>query len=306
MSIVKQNMNLHWIAVDWGTTNLRVWAMDKKGRIIEKKSSKKGLIFIEKRNFEKTLTKLINPWIKNKKHIPIISCGMVGSKHGWKDVGYNKVPCTPINKKSIQKILIKNKHFSFYIIKGLCQYAPYDVMRGEETQIAGFIYKNPNFNGVICLPGTHCKWVKFSNGKVLNFTTFMTGELFSLITEQSILKYSSYNKKINDKIFSKSFNESMTKSYSFLSSLFQIRAKNLLVKKFNNHSRSIILGFLLGMELASIRKMIGKKNVAIIGSPINTIFYEKALSSLKINTVKVDSEKITLRGLFLVYQNIKH
>ena len=52
--------------------------------------------------------------------------------------------------------------------------------------------------------------------------------------------------------------------------------------------------------------MIGKKNVAIIGSPINTIFYEKALSSLKINTVKVDSEKITLRGLFLVYQNIKH
>ena len=187
MSIVKQNMNLHWIAVDWGTTNLRVWAMDKKGRIIEKKSSKKGLIFIKERNFEKTLTKLINPWIKNKKYIPIISCGMVGSKQGWKDVGYNKVPCTPINTKSIQKILIKNKRFSFYIIKGLCQYTPYDVMRGEETQIAGFIYKNPNFNGVICLPGTHCKWVKFSNGKVLNFKTFMTGELFSLITEQSIL-----------------------------------------------------------------------------------------------------------------------
>ena len=52
--------------------------------------------------------------------------------------------------------------------------------------------------------------------------------------------------------------------------------------------------------------MIGKKNVAIIGSPINTKLYEKALSSLKINTVKVDSEKITLRGLFLVYKNIKH
>ena len=103
MSIVKQNMNLHWIAVDWGTTNLRVWAMDNKGQIIEKKSSKKGLIFIKERNFEKTLTKLINPWIKNKKYIPIISCGMVGSKQGWKDVGYNKVPCTPINTKSIQK-----------------------------------------------------------------------------------------------------------------------------------------------------------------------------------------------------------
>ena len=60
------------------------------------------------------------------------------------------------------------------------------------------------------------------------------------------------------------------------------------------------------MELASIRKMIGKKNVAIIGSPINTIFYEKALNYLKIKNVKVDSEKITLRGLFLVYKNIKH
>ena len=98
---MKQNKHIHWIAVDWGTTNLRIWAMDKNGRIIDKKSSKKGLKFIKERDFEKTLTILISPWIKNTKNMPIISCGMVGSKQGWKDVGYIKVPSTPINTKSI-------------------------------------------------------------------------------------------------------------------------------------------------------------------------------------------------------------
>ena len=303
---MKQNKHIDWIAVDWGTTNLRIWAMDKNGRIIDKKSSKKGLKFIKEREFENTLTTLNKPWIINTKNIPIISCGMVGSKQGWKDVGYIKVPSKPINSKSIQKITIKDKRFFFYIVKGLSQNKPYDVMRGEETQIAGFIYENPNFNGIICLPGTHSKWVRFNKGKILNFTTFMTGELFSLITEHSILKYSIYNKKINDKVFSSSLKEAMSQSYSLLSSLFKIRAKNLLVKKFSNHARSTILGFLLGMELSTIQKIIGKKNVVIIGSPINAFLYEKALSSLKIKTVKVDSEKITLRGLFLVYKKLKH
>jgi phosphonate metabolism protein PhnN/1,5-bisphosphokinase (PRPP-forming) len=78
---------------------------------------------------------------------------------------------------------------SVHVAPGLRQGKPADVMRGEETQIAGFLALNPNWDGVICLPGTHSKWVHISAGEVVSFQTFLTGEMFALLSQASVLRH---------------------------------------------------------------------------------------------------------------------
>ena len=81
------------------------------------------------------------------------------------------------------KVKTKNKNLDFYIVKGLSQKNPYEVIRGEETQVLGYLNHNKTFSGFICLPGTHSKWIKVSNGKLIKFKTYMTGELYEIISK---------------------------------------------------------------------------------------------------------------------------
>ena len=75
------------------------------------------------------------------------------------------------------------------VIGGPAPDKPADVMRGEETQIAGFFFENQGFDGVLCLPGTHSKWVQISAGEIVSFRTFMTGEIFALLADRSVLRH---------------------------------------------------------------------------------------------------------------------
>ena len=90
----------------------------------------------------------------------------------------------------------------------MSQSKPADVMRGEETQISGYLAQNPNFNGSICLPGTHTKWVQISAGEIVSFRTFMTGELFNIISKHSILRHS-VDEGWDEKAFLESVSEGM-------------------------------------------------------------------------------------------------
>ena len=137
---------------------------------------------------------------------------MIGSKQGWIEASYQKTPCNLNNIKFISPS-VRDNRFSIKIFSGISQSNGPDVMRGEETQIAGFLYDNPNFNGSICLPGTHSKWVKIKNGNIINFKTFMTGELFEIISKNSVLIHSVTSNKILKNELLKAVNE-ILKSYS--------------------------------------------------------------------------------------------
>ena len=132
------------------------------------------------------MVKAIEPWLDNKYKIEVLASGMIGSKQGWIEVPYKKTPCNLNNIKFIFPS-VRDNRFSIKIFSGISQSNNPDVMRGEETQIAGFLYDDPNFNGSICLPGTHSKWVQIENGNIVNFKTFMTGELFEIISKKSFL-----------------------------------------------------------------------------------------------------------------------
>ena len=165
-----------WIAVDWGTSHLRAWRMGRQDQVIERKVSDAGMGGLAPSEFAPALEGLVGPL-----DVPVVACGMVGSRQGWAEAPYFTTPCAPPDAAGATRV------GHVHILPGVRQLDPADVMRGEETQIAGFLAAAPSFDGVICLPGTHTKWVHISAGEIVSFRTAMTGELFALLRDGSVL-----------------------------------------------------------------------------------------------------------------------
>ena len=162
-----------WIAVDWGTSNLRAWAIDDEGRTIANAASEAGMARLSRDAFEPTLLSVIDGWLASGK-TRVLACGMVGARQGWMEAPYASVPCTPVTQTIAPEC--RDPRLEMHILAGIRQLHPPDVMRGEETQIAGVLLRQPGFEGVICLPGTHTKWAEIAGGIITRFRTFMTGE----------------------------------------------------------------------------------------------------------------------------------
>ena len=179
-----------WIAADWGTTHMRAWAIGKEGEILAYRESNEGMKDLQQNEFEPVLLRLIESWLDNTKITTVMSCGMVGAKQGWVETPYLKTPCVPIDNNQLTTANTLDKRIIVHLVPGVMQNHPADIMRGEETQIAGFINKNQDFNGVVCLPGTHSKWVNIDEGQIISFKTFMTGELFGVISNHTLIRHS--------------------------------------------------------------------------------------------------------------------
>jgi len=228
--------------------------------------------------------------------IEILASGMVGSKQGWMEAPYQKTPCNLNNIEFISPN-VRDKRFSFKIFSGISQINEPDVMRGEETQIAGFLYDNPNFSGSICLPGSHSKWVKIENGNIINFKTFMTGELFEIISKNSILIHSVTSNKILKNELNKGVNEILKNPEIFGNALFQLRADDLINSRGSEIYKSKLSGYLLGLEFLGSLEFWKKKDVVLIGNADLIELYEYILHN-KVNSIKnFLSKDMVLKGL---------
>ena len=286
-------MNL-WVALDWGTSNFRAYLMDNNN-VIDQVSTQEGMKFIDQNEFEKILIKNIDAW-NNKFDIKvIIASGMVGAKQGWIEVPYINSPCDirNVNFKTFKILDDANIH----ILSGVSQFNPSDVMRGEETQIAGFLLNNVDFNGSICLPGTHSKWVYMNSYNIQEFTTFLTGELYEIVKKYSILNHSLNTTELDDEIV-KSSAKLIIENPSFISNkLFEIRADNLLKNSNQTSNNSKLVGYLLGIELSGSRTYWEDKDLVIIGSSNLNKYYELILNG-RSNSIRLfNSSDMALNGL---------
>ena len=284
-----------WIAIDWGTSFFRAYLIEND-QVLDSIHTKDGIKFLEKASFEKTLIKLIEPWLENNYKIEVLASGMVGSKQGWVEAPYQSTPCNLHNVDFISPS-VKDKRFSLKIFSGISQSNKPDVMRGEETQIAGFLHDNPNFNGSICLPGTHSKWVQIENGHIINFKTFMTGELFEIISKNSVLIHSVTSNKIKKNELIMAVDEIFKKPEIFGNALFQLRADDLINSRGSEIYKSKLSGYLLGLELLGSLEFWEKKDIVLIGNADLIELYEYILQS-KVNSIKKFlSKDMILKGL---------
>ena len=284
-----------WIAVDWGTSFFRAYLIENE-EVVNAVKTNDGMKFVQNNNFEEILVKLIDPWLDYNYKTEVLAGGMVGSKQGWIEAPYQKTPCSLHNIDFISPS-VKDKRFSLKIFSGISQSNKPDVMRGEETQIAGFLHDNPNFNGSICLPGTHSKWVQIENGHIINFKTFMTGELFEIISKNSVLVHSVTSNKILKNELISAVDEIFKKPEIFGNALFQLRADDLINSRGSEIYKSKLSGYLLGLELLGSLEFWKKKDIVLIGNADLIEIYEYILHK-KVNSIKLFlSKDMVLKGL---------
>ena len=294
-----------WIAVDWGTSNLRAWAMGAGG-ILAEASSEDGMGKLARDGFEPALLRLIGPWLDGRAlggrgldagPVPVIACGMVGSRQGWCEAAYRTVPCTPLDAAALVAAPTTDPRLTVRIAPGLKQTAPADVMRGEETQIAGVLSLMPGYDGVLCLPGTHSKWAQISAGEVVSFQTFMTGEMFALLSEASVLRHGLQGDGWDDAAFDAAVSDALSRPERLGARLFSLRAEGLIAGLTPAAARARLSGLLIGTELAAARPYWLGQRVTLVGAATLSGAYAQALRSQGVEAAHLSVSDCTLAGL---------
>lgn len=173
------------IGLDWGTSSLRAYLYATDGKVAATRQQPWGIRHLPEGGFSAALRAITAGWPP----CTIVAAGMVGSRQGWLEVPYVKVPA---DAAAIAKGMLRidaHAHSDMWIAPGLLQDSPANVMRGEETQIIGALAQQPKHQSNVrfVLPGTHSKWATVSDGRITAFDTVMTGEIYALLMKHSIL-----------------------------------------------------------------------------------------------------------------------
>ena len=175
------------IGLDWGTSSLRAFLFDNEGTVIDSRASAHGIMHLPEGGFTGAFDAVTAEWRTRWPRLPAISAGMIGSAHGWVEAPYRD---TPAGIGELSAALSRVADVDLHVVPGIATVGDRaDVMRGEETQIVGALEQCPALaaSALLVLPGTHSKWVQVRDGKVDNFTTYLTGELFAVLREHSTL-----------------------------------------------------------------------------------------------------------------------
>ncbi|HET6157020.1 MAG TPA: 2-dehydro-3-deoxygalactonokinase [Dongiaceae bacterium] len=180
-------MSYTCIAVDWGTTNRRAWALGPDGRAGAERADSAGLLAVQDRRFAESLASFLGDWVAG--NVPIVIAGMAGSRLGWVEVPYVPAPA-PLS--DLAQSLMKAGQTGgsdCWIVPGMSldSATQPEVMRGEECQILGALLTQHRSDGVFLLPGTHSKWARVSGERLIEFRTYITGEMFNLLRQSGTL-----------------------------------------------------------------------------------------------------------------------
>ncbi len=285
--------------------------MAADGTVLAEARSPAGMGTLTPAGFEPALLDLVGPWLRDGRCIPAVACGMVGARQGWIDAGYRAVPCTPLAGGGVTAP-VRDPRIAVRIVPGLSQSSPADVMRGEETQVAGFLSLNPSYDGVICLPGSHTKWIHASAGEIVGFRTAMTGEVFAALAAHSVLRHSlgpantpddTAGDTPDDDAFRAALDDAIAMPQGLALRLFQIRAEGLLGDLPPAAARARLSGDLIGAELAATRAWWLGRAVALIGAPALCRLYDIALAAQGLTPIRTKGDAMTLAGLRAAYDD---
>ena len=239
------------IALDWGTSNLRSSLLGENGRVLETRAAPGGVMAVPERRFEAALTALAGDWIAAYR-CPLVASGMIGSRQGWVEAPYVECPAG-LAQVAAQIVRIElAAGATLHIVPGLsCIGADGqdDVMRGEETQLWGAALAP----GDCCvLPGTHAKWAWLGDGGAVRaFQTFMTGELYALLTQHGILGRLMQFGHARPAAFAQGVQLGLTEYASATHAIFCARTAGLMGRIEPEGLPDYLSGLLIGIEIGS-------------------------------------------------------
>jgi 2-dehydro-3-deoxygalactonokinase len=287
-----------FIAVDWGTTNRRAYLIDGSGKCGGEFEDHKGILSVESGGFPAAVAE-IRQRLGDK---PLLLAGMVGSNRGWKEAPY--VPC-PAGIDELAKSLVWAGEREA-IVPGVSYLKNdrADVMRGEEVQLLGAVAAGSvDPDGLVCHPGTHNKWATLREGKISEFRTVMTGELFSLLKEHSILSDLLQGAVEPNDVFKGAarhaiYNEALP------AELFSVRSRVLLGQAKKEDAASYGSGLLIGADVRVGLSYPTGADITVIGRPELTRLYAAAIAQAERTVVELDGEQSFLAGIHEIAKRI--
>jgi 2-dehydro-3-deoxygalactonokinase len=286
------------IGVDWGTTSFRAFRIARDGTIRDRRTALRGLLNVPDNRFADTLREEVGPWLAAGEDHVLLS-GMIGSRQGWKEAPY--APC-PAGAAEVGAGLmaIEFDWGQVKLVPGLSatdEAGVAEVMRGEETQVFG-VLEAMGGGGLACLPGTHSKWVRVEDGRIVGFTTHMTGEAFGALRGHTILGRMMREGPTDGAPFDAGVRRAGEPG-GLLHHIFGARSQVLAGELAETDAAAYLSGILIGHEVRAALAGRHGEVVHVIGAPELTMLYARAISAQGGYPERHDGEAAA-RGLALI------
>ncbi|WP_166425356.1 2-dehydro-3-deoxygalactonokinase [Paraglaciecola sp. 20A4] len=287
---------------DWGTSVCRLYLCRfyQQQLTVLARTQGMGIKYIS--NPETRFFELCQPWIDQYGNIPVFLIGAVGSDIGWQPTDYVACPTDKTNLLAMSKKFAA-RGLDITILPGIsCENRHHlpDIMRGEETQIFGFLSQLPDKANkrLICLPGTHTKWALCEEETITSFITSPVGELYEVLSLHSVLLGPAAEHSWCKSSFTNGLRIGMHQSSNLLHTLFATRACQVIEKRTNTEAAGYLSGLLIGSDVkAAVQDFDIYSHVVVIGSDHICSLYIEALEYIGISTEHFSSEDATLLGL---------
>lgn len=289
------------IALDWGTSSLRAYLLGDDGTVLQERAEPWGIMHVPGGDFPRAFNTMVGAWRREWSRLPALAGGMIGSAQGWREAPY--VNC-PAGAKALSAGLVAvdtSDGASMHIVPGVLESGEIpNVMRGEETQIIGAMEIDPSLRqrARVVLPGTHSKWVELREGEIVSFTTYMTGELFSVLREHSILGRPARGSTASEPVWS-AFERGVTVvresgSVGAFPLLFSARTLVLTGRLRAEECLDYLSGLLIGEELrCALGEGLGRGRLVLVGDRALCERYQRALALFGVeNATAIDNASV--------------
>ncbi|PKH19123.1 2-oxo-3-deoxygalactonate kinase [Enterobacterales bacterium CwR94] len=282
----------HYIAIDWGSTNLRAWHI-RDGKCVDERRSERGVTRWSGTSPEAVFNDITAHWLADEA-VPVVMAGMIGSNAGWVEAAY--LPC-PVALDQLGSRLMPVKE-NVWIVPGLSVNRPdnHNVMRGEETQLRGAVALGAT--SLCVMPGTHAKWVQLDGQTVADFRTVMTGELHHLLLKQSLVGAGLPEQQADAQAFRDGV-EIGSQDVSILSRLFEVRASHVLGARAKSSISDFLSGLLIGHEVALMQRTLEARReaVTVIGGSQLAERYINALHHVGMQATFLEGDSAFQHGI---------
>jgi 2-dehydro-3-deoxygalactonokinase len=277
------------VALDWGTTSLRAYLLGVDGVVLDRRTEPLGILNVPGRDFAAVYDTVTSTWRMQHPGLPAIASGMIGSAQGWIEAPYADLPA---DVDSVARSLATVPGVGLRIVPGLAQRGRVpDVMRGEETQLFGAMAEAPELadDAVVVLPGTHAKWARVARRRIERFTTYMTGELFAVLSRHSILGRLAERTSGDveaDAAFARGVRHARDAGAGLANLVFSARSAVLVGDLPAADSLAFLSGVLIGDEVRA-GLATGDRPRALVGEPSLCASYAAALGEFGVGGVAI-------------------
>jgi 2-dehydro-3-deoxygalactonokinase len=287
------------IGIDWGTSNLRAMRIAEGGRVLDSRSDPRGAGGLASDQFHAVLREVAGDWLSEG--LPVLVSGMAGARGRWREMAY--LPCPAGVADLAGAVAAPDDAPLVRLVPGVAAFESerlQDVMRGEETQVFGLDLQD---DAVVVGPGTHSKWIRTAQGRITDFRTFMTGELFAAIRKGTILGADMGDPGVDDDAFTTGVERALHDP-AVTANLFSVRVEALAGRLSSASAADYLSGLLIGAEIAA-QIDAHERPIILIGAEPLCRRYAAALALGDFQDVRIaDGAAATALGLWRIHEAV--